>query len=60
MINIHPCLKLEICSKLQIWYVSTITSVVSKSIAFSTKTPLILLMSAFLQNISMRAVLEIL
>ena len=58
---------LELCSKLQIWYVSTHTYVVLENIPFSTKTTLILLMSAFIiknitftQGISMRAALEIL
>ena len=58
---------LELCSKLQIWYVSTHRYVVLENIPFSTKTTLILLMSAFIiknitftQGISMRAALEIL
>ena len=37
----------ELCSKLEIWYVSTQTYVISENIPYSTKTPLILLMSEF-------------
>ena len=39
---------LELCYKLDIWYVSTHRYVVSENIPFSTKALLILLMPAFL------------
>ena len=59
--------------ELEIWYVSTSTFLVSENVPFTTKTPLILLMSAFIlqkiaflvksntftQSNSIRAVLEI-
>ena len=38
---------LELCQKLEIWYVSTHTYIVSENIPFSTKLLLILLMPAF-------------
>ena len=65
---------LELCYKLEIWYVSTHIYVVSENIPFSTNNPLILLVlafffaknqhflvknSTFTQNNSMRAVLEV-
>ena len=44
---------LKLCNKLKIWYVSTHRYLVLKNIPFSTKAPLILLMSTFfLQKIS--------
>ena len=42
---------LELCYKLEIWYVSTHVHVVSENVPFSTKTLLILLMSAFFAKI---------
>ena len=64
---------LELCYKREIWYVSTHTFVVSENIPFSTKNPLILMISIFFaknqqllvknstftQNNGMRAVLEV-
>ena len=52
---------LELWQKLEIWYVSTHTNVVSESIPFSTKALLILLISEFFlqKNQHLRSVLEI-
>ena len=43
----HVQNSLELCSKLEIWYVSRHTYAVSENIPFSTKTFLILQMSSF-------------
>ena len=64
---------LELCFKLEIWYVSTRTNVISENTPFSTKNPLILLISTFFaknqhflvknstftESNGMRAVLEV-
>ena len=52
---------LGLCSKLEIWYVSTGTCLVSENIAFSARISLILLKSTLfcILNNSMRAVLKI-
>ena len=52
---------LGLCSKLEIWYVSTDTYLVSENIAFSARISLILLKSTLIciLNNSMRAVLKI-
>ena len=46
-LGIHFLNSLELCQKLEIWYVSTQACVVVENIPFSTKDCLILLMSAF-------------
>ena len=46
VVKLNSCLKLFRIT-LEIWYVSTHPYVVSENITFSTKAPLILLMSAF-------------
>ena len=64
---------LELCWKRDIWYINTHTHIVSENVHSSTKTPIILLISAFFlqksaffgknstftQSNSMRVVLEI-